>query len=534
MLSPTGLSRPFSADGDGYVRSEGAVVLILRKGDLATLEGNRLRGEIVDVAVNSDGRTSGISLPSLEGQRRLLDRFYDRVKVSPDEIAFVEAHGTGTKVGDPIEATAIGQAIGQRRSKPLPIGSVKSNIGHLEAASGLAGLLKSAMALEKGRLPRSLFLDKPNDAIDFAGLNLAPNAKERPLDRARDGEYAAICNYGFGGTNAHVLIKAVPQAAKAEDTPADVPVLLLSAATKDALSAMATGRSKHRGGGHSRPSHRARLWAISAKSRSCVLPFPRRIRLRLPLARLFRGAEYQPELRGGGSRGNPPARFRFFRATARNSARWAMRLSRQRRVPRGDRGNRCNLPAASGWSIGSRLEATIPSDHLEQTSVAQPLIYAIQSSLAAILMRRGFRPEGVLGHSVGESGGGGSRGHPHPGRCDAPHLSALEAPGEGARPWPHDGVCRRARRRWKRCSRPSAIPGWKSPQRTARPRPRCRARRTCSRASRSIAVSRASRPSRWISITRSILPPSPRSRRRWSRISRSSGRARAPAASFQL
>ncbi len=120
MLSPTGLSRPFSADGDGYVRSEGAVVLILRKSDLATLEGNRLRGEIVDVAVNSDGRTSGISLPSLDGQRRLLDRFYDRVKVSPNDIAFVEAHGTGTKVGDPIEATAIGQALARSARSRCP------------------------------------------------------------------------------------------------------------------------------------------------------------------------------------------------------------------------------------------------------------------------------------------------------------------------------------------------------------------------------------------------------------------------------
>ncbi len=116
---------------------------------------------------------------------------------------------------------------------------MKSNIGHLEAASGLAGLLKSALALEKGRLPRSLFLDKPNDAIDFAGLNLAPNARERALDLSKDGEYAAICNYGFGGTNAHVLIKAVPASAKPVEKPAEAPVMLVSAATRDALASLA-------------------------------------------------------------------------------------------------------------------------------------------------------------------------------------------------------------------------------------------------------------------------------------------------------
>ncbi|MCU0819737.1 MAG: acyltransferase domain-containing protein, partial [Beijerinckiaceae bacterium] len=402
MLSPTGLSRPFSADGDGYVRSEGAVVLILRNGDLASLDGNRLRGEIVDVSVNSDGRTSGISLPSLEGQRRLLDRFYDRVKVSPDEIAFVEAHGTGTKVGDPIEATAIGQAIGQRRSKPLPIGSVKSNIGHLEAASGLAGLLKSAMALEKGRLPRSLFLDKPNDAIDFAGLNLSPNAKERPLDLERDGAYAAICNYGFGGTNAHVLIKAVPQPAKAEEAPAEAPVLLLSAATKDALTTLAgqvansieqgiPAQRVARDFGHFREIQKLRL-AVSTKNAAAIAG----------LRAYAEGQNTSPNFVAAEAGAANLLVFVF----SGNGSQFSEMGHAAYRASAEFRNEIAEIDATfqplSGWSIGSRLEATIPAGDLEQTSVAQPLIYAIQSALAAILAQRGFVPEGVLGHSVGE------------------------------------------------------------------------------------------------------------------------------------
>ena len=158
MLSPTGLSRPFSAAADGYVRSEGAVVLVLRREADALARHERVRGVVVGAAVNSDGRTTGISLPSLEGQQALLNAFYDKAGVSADDLAFVEAHGTGTKVGDPIEATAIGRALGMRRSKPVPIGSVKSNIGHLEAASGLAGLLKSVLSLQHRVLPQSLFL----------------------------------------------------------------------------------------------------------------------------------------------------------------------------------------------------------------------------------------------------------------------------------------------------------------------------------------------------------------------------------------
>ncbi|MCA3611600.1 MAG: SDR family NAD(P)-dependent oxidoreductase [Methylobacterium sp.] len=402
MLSPTGLSRPFSADGDGYVRSEGAVVLILRKGDLASFDSNRLRGEIVDVAVNSDGRTSGISLPSLEGQRRLLDRFYDRVKVSPDEIAFVEAHGTGTKVGDPIEATAIGQAIGQRRSKPLPIGSVKSNIGHLEAASGLAGLLKSALALEKGSLPRSLFLDKPNDAIDFVGLNLVPNAKERPLDLARDGEYAAICNYGFGGTNAHVLIKTVPQRPKAAETSADVPVLLLAAATKDALSHLARqiverieqgvpAAGVARDFGHFREIQKLRL-AVSTTAAVALAG----------LRAYAEGQNTSPNFVAAEAGAATPLVFVF----SGNGSQFSEMGHAAYLASAAFRAEIAEIDATfqplSGWSIGDRLRETIPAGDLEQTSVAQPLIYAIQSSLAAILMRHGFRPEGVLGHSVGE------------------------------------------------------------------------------------------------------------------------------------
>lgn len=402
MLSPTGLSRPFSADGDGYVRSEGAVVLILRKGDIATLDAHRLRGEIVDVAVNSDGRTSGISLPSLDGQRRLLDRFYEQVNVSPDRIAFVEAHGTGTKVGDPIEATAIGQALGQKRSRPLPIGSVKSNIGHLEAASGLAGLLKSALALEKGRLPRSLFLDKPNDAIDFAGLNLAPNAKERLLDREADGDYAAICNYGFGGTNAHVLIKAVPQKARAEDAPADVPVLLLSAATRDALTTLAGQVADRleagvpaarvaRDFGHFREVQKLRL-AVSTQDNAAIAG----------LRAYADGQNSSPNLAMAEAAAATPLVFVFSGNGSQFSemghAAYKASAEFRREIAEIDE----TFEPLAGWSIGQRLNDTVPAGDLEQTSIAQPLIYAIQSAIAAILMRRGFTPEGVLGHSVGE------------------------------------------------------------------------------------------------------------------------------------
>ena len=172
MLSPTGLCRSFAAGGDGYVRAEGGAAAVERRADLARPGSVRAFVEAADV--NSDGRTSGIALPGVDGQTSLLERVYDRLGVSPDRLAFVEAHGTGTRVGDPIEATALGRVLGQRRSRPLPIGSVKSNIGHLEPASGAAGLMKALISLEARRFPASLHLDELNPLVDFDDLNLAP------------------------------------------------------------------------------------------------------------------------------------------------------------------------------------------------------------------------------------------------------------------------------------------------------------------------------------------------------------------------
>ena len=133
------------------------------------------------VEVNTDGRTLNVALPSMEGQAALLRKVYDRAEVDPAALAFVEAHGTGTLAGDPVEAGALGRVLGQARSAPLPIGSVKSNIGHLEPASGVAGMLKALIALERRALPRSLHVGALNPSIDFDGLNLLVAREPVPL-----------------------------------------------------------------------------------------------------------------------------------------------------------------------------------------------------------------------------------------------------------------------------------------------------------------------------------------------------------------
>ena len=239
MLSPAGLCRAFDADGEGYVRSEGAVSIVIRAADVARADGDKIRGMLVASGINSDGRTVGLSLPSPESQAVLLDEVYRDFEIDPDSLAFIEAHGTGTRVGDPAEAEALGRILGQKRGDLLPIGSVKTNIGHLEPASGLAGLLKAQLALENDILPPSLHFDTPNPDIDFDDLNLQVVTEATPIARSGAPRYAGVNSFGFGGTNAHVVLRDPDPAVADRVTPDERAPLVLSAQSEEALADLA-------------------------------------------------------------------------------------------------------------------------------------------------------------------------------------------------------------------------------------------------------------------------------------------------------
>lgn len=214
MLSPDGQCKAFDAGGNGYVRSEGGVVIVIRRKDAPRWKGQRSQADIVAVDVNSDGRTVGMSLPSDIEQANLLERIYQKHEIDPNHIAFIEAHGTGTRVGDPAEAGSIGKMLAQKRRQPLPIGSVKTNVGHLEPASGLVGLAKSVLALQNDFFPASLHFEDPNPDIDFKALNIQVAAKGVQLLQSDTPRYAGVNSFGFGGTNAHVILCDPTQPAK--------------------------------------------------------------------------------------------------------------------------------------------------------------------------------------------------------------------------------------------------------------------------------------------------------------------------------
>src|SRR6516165_4474677 len=244
MLSRRGRCFAFDERADGYVRGEGGGVVILKPLEEALADGDSIRAVILASGVNSDGRTIGLSLPSETAQASLLQSVYRSAGIDPDDLAFFEMHGTGTAAGDPIEAAAVGHSLGQRRSIPLPIGSVKTNIGHLEPASGMAGLLKAALALDRGIVPRTLHCETPNPNIAFDELNLRLTRDAEPIEEPRERRFAGVNSFGFGGTNAHAVLTAPPPRNEAKPAAGDIPPLVVSARTEASLRELV--RSWHR------------------------------------------------------------------------------------------------------------------------------------------------------------------------------------------------------------------------------------------------------------------------------------------------
>lgn len=248
-MSPDGRSKAFDARANGYVRGEGVGMVVLKRLADARAAGDRIYAVIRGGAVNQDGRTNGLTAPNRWAQEAVLREAYKAAEVSPADVQYIEAHGTGTLLGDPIEAKSLGAVIGEGRSldKPCAIGSVKTNIGHLESTAGVAGLIKVALSLQHREIPASLHFENPNPHIPFDKLPLRVQTELTPWPETNGPARAGISAFGFGGTNAHLVLEEAPQErtadAVASTRPASAHLLTLSAHTAEALKALA--RSYH-------------------------------------------------------------------------------------------------------------------------------------------------------------------------------------------------------------------------------------------------------------------------------------------------
>ncbi|MFI8997836.1 type I polyketide synthase [Streptomyces sp. NPDC053542] len=249
-LSPGGRCRTFDARADGIVRGEGGGVVVLKPLSRAVHDGDRIYCILLSSALNNDGGGESLTAPDAAAQRAVLSLAYRRAGVAPEDVAYVELHGTGTRVGDPVEAAALGGVLGRDRpaERPLLVGSVKTNIGHLEAAAGIAGFLKTALSIHHGRIPRSLHFEEPNPRIDLTGLRLRVCADGADWPRDAHRRVAGVSSFGLGGTNCHAVLAGPPPVGPgaAPERPAGTPAdaagplpWVLSADSRAALRAQA-------------------------------------------------------------------------------------------------------------------------------------------------------------------------------------------------------------------------------------------------------------------------------------------------------
>ncbi|WP_293004160.1 type I polyketide synthase [Mycobacterium sp.] len=241
-LSPTGACHAFDASADGFIRGEGAGMVVLKRLSDAVRDGDRVLAVVRGTAVNQDGRSNGLLAPNPAAQMAVLRTAYANAGLQPQEVDYVEAHGTGTPLGDPIEARALGTVLGRGRAEdaPLLIGTVKTNIGHLEGAAGIAGLIKTVLAVNSGTIPRNLHFDTPNPHIPFDQLRLKVVAEQQQWPETGRPRRAGVSSFGFGGTNAHAVIEQAPAALPVirEADPA-VTTLLLSGKSPERIASQA-------------------------------------------------------------------------------------------------------------------------------------------------------------------------------------------------------------------------------------------------------------------------------------------------------
>ncbi|MEY3209837.1 MAG: hypothetical protein RIT28_318, partial [Pseudomonadota bacterium] len=400
MLAADGRCKTFDAAADGYVRGEGCGVVVLERVSTAQERGDRIHALIRGTAVNQDGRSNGLTAPNGVAQQRVIRAALANAGASPDQVVYVEAHGTGTPLGDPIELGALRAVLGER-STPCAVGSVKTNIGHLEAAAGVASLIKVVLSLQHGEIPGQLHFKRLNPAIELGSLEIADRARPFP-----EGGLAGVSSFGFGGTNAHAIVSAAPPvAAEPAATGRPMRLLTLSARSPELLQRLATAVAARLRAepdavadlcaslnvGRARHGHRL---AVLGKDAGELAERLDDLQRRSP--RLLRG-EAPPQA--------PKVAF-VFTGQGAQYVGMGRGLYAAEPVFR-DMIDRCDalLGKLPGGTLRGLLfpevEDAEASARLNLTTVTQPALFSLQVALAALWRSWGVRPDVVTGHSVG-------------------------------------------------------------------------------------------------------------------------------------
>jgi len=411
VLAPDGRCKTFDAQANGYVRGEGGGVVILKPYSAALADGDPILALIPGSTMTQDGRTNGLMAPSSDSQEELLSEAYKVAGIFPGDVQYIETHGTGTLLGDSMEAKALGNVIGkERKGNPCSIGSVKSNIGHLEAAAGIAGLIKVVLSIKNKAIPPSLHYKSPNPHIQFDQLNLKVQNKLTSWDSGSGQRIAGVSSFGFGGTNVHLILTEAKDIQKVNNnengTNSVYQILPLSANNDESLNVIAKDfvdllESEFsvsiydicRAAAKRRSQYGFRLAAIG-KSRSELING----------LRAYMNGEQSSNLISVGMAPNVQPKLVF--VFSGQGGQWCGMgrelLSSEpifsKVIDRIDD----IIKKRFSWSLREALLEEEPEFYLESIDIIQPAIFAIQIAIVELLKVWGIVPDSVTGHSMGE------------------------------------------------------------------------------------------------------------------------------------
>lgn len=411
MLAPDGRCKFGDARGDGFVRSDGAAAVVVKRLSDAEAAGDPIYAVIRGSAINNDGKASGyLMTPGSAGQAAVLAEAYAKAGIDPAEVQYVEAHGTGTSTGDPVEieglATVLGAAAGRSSDRPLIVGSVKSNIGHTEGAAGLAGVIKAVLAMKHQVIPQTLHVHEPNSHIPWSDYAIELAREPRPWPEGRDRAIAGVTSFGIGGTNGHVILEDYPAPRRGAADPR-AQLLPLSADSPAALQDLAA---------------RYRDWLRSEVEDAglpdiCATAATRRTHHAHRLAVTAPAAAEMAENLDAFVRDEPVAGHHSGEATSSaarpvvfvfpgQGSHWlgmGQQLLAEEPVFRQTIEEvDAAVRRVAGWSVLKILSAGEAIDRYEEPSIVQPVLFAMEVALAALWRSWGIEPAAVVGHSLGE------------------------------------------------------------------------------------------------------------------------------------
>lgn len=401
-LSQGGRCRTFSSGADGYARGEGGVLFVLKRLADARRDGDRIHAVIRGGACNHDGHSSGLTVPNMGAQRDVIRAALADAELRPADIGYVEAHGTATPLGDPIELRALAAALGDRGDAgPLLVGSVKTNIGHAEAAAGATGLLKAILMVERGHVPPHLHFDEPSPHVDWASMPLRVMAEGGAWTPSEGPRRAGVSSFGFSGTNAHVIVEEYREETPIEAAPRSAEWLPISARSPEALRRVAERMAD----AVKRGTALADLSSTLVAGRS-ALPWRHSVVAAdsTDAARQFEAIAAGDGPSAAEARGLPEGGVTML-FTGQGSAWPGMgRELLDAPGPAREMLERCDalLRPHVDWSLIDLLREENDPEAWRATGLQQPVLYALEMALYALWRSWGVTPSRVAGHSLGE------------------------------------------------------------------------------------------------------------------------------------